>query len=89
MLVGTRIIALKVPNEIIRHTVFARLVSSLKFRDIDKLLRAPTAPRPRLQLQGLADIKNEQSIVNEASFELRVAAALASLSHKDDIKVHG
>jgi hypothetical protein len=79
--------SLKLPNEIIRHTMFAKLAKSLEFRDIDKLLRAPTAARLQELLQEIADIKEEKVIVNEASFELRVAAALASLGHKDDIKV--
>jgi hypothetical protein len=79
--------SLKLPNEIIRHTMFAKLVNSLEFRDIDKLLRAPTAALLQELLQEIADIKEEKVIVNEASFELRVAAALASLGHKDDIKV--
>lgn len=83
----TTFTSLKLPNEIIRHTVFAQLVSSLKFRGIDKLLLAPTAARLQELLQEIADIKNEQAIVNEASFELRVAAGLARLGHKDDIKV--
>jgi hypothetical protein len=83
----TTFTSLKLPNEIIRHTLFAQLAKSLKFRDIDKLLRAPTAARLQELLQEIADIKEEKAIVNEASFELRVAAALASLGHKDDIRV--
>jgi len=78
---------LKLPNAIVRQTMFAQLVTSLKFRDIDKLLRSPSAARLQELLQEIANIRDERAIVNEASFELRVAGALAYLGHKDDIKV--
>jgi hypothetical protein len=83
----TTFTALKLPNAIVRQTMFAQLVTSLKFRDIDKLLRSPSAARLQELLQEIANIKDERAIVNEASFELRVAGALAYLGHKDDIKV--
>jgi hypothetical protein len=83
----TTFMALKLPNAIVRQTMFAQLVTSLKFRDIDKLLRSPSAARLQELLQEIANIKDERAIVNEASFELRVAGALAYLGHKDDIKV--
>ena len=78
--------SLKLPNEVVRHALFASLGRSVEFRDIDTLLRAPTASLLKEFLDEIVT-SDDDAIETDAAFEFHVALALSRLCRPADIKM--
>jgi hypothetical protein len=69
--------SLRVPNEVVRQTHFAPLNDLLQFRDIDLLLRAPSAALFEALFADIAKL-GPGAVQNESTFQFHVALALAN-----------
>jgi hypothetical protein len=75
--------SLKLPNEIIRDTVFASLLDGIQFRNLDLLVREPNE---ELLTALFGEIAKIDGINNEATFQARVFSVLGLLGSLSRIK---
>ena len=78
--------SLRLPNEVVRQSMFLPLMRRVQFRDIDLLLRAPTAALFKELFEAVM-VNIDGAIKNEATFQFYVALALSELCRPADIRL--
>jgi hypothetical protein len=78
--------SLRLPNELIRRKQFAPLVRQVQFRDIDLLLREPTAALFEALFADIAKL-GPGAVKKESTFAFRVGLVLSKLCRIADIRL--